>query len=192
MTSSDDVLRKAGSLFSRVGSGLRGASKQVTGIGRGTVRLTLERMRFAPGDAIDGILTLALPEPVEARALQVVLRATQRTASAPPIVVRPPSRQHPSQHPGPSITEQEVYRFEHELAPEGTFSSGQHRFQLVLPADAFDRTPPQAGGGTVGDVVRGLASVFGPTVGPIKWQLQGSLIIAWGKNLTHRLDLMVG
>src|SRR5207302_515398 len=79
MSDAEDLLKKAGGLFSKIGSTIKETGKQVTGLGRGTVRLELDRTRVAPGDKIAGKVTLALPEAVDAKRLVVSLRAHQRT-----------------------------------------------------------------------------------------------------------------
>jgi hypothetical protein len=79
--SNDDLFEKAGGLFKKIGNTLKQTSKQVTGIGRGSVRLELDRTRVAPGDTLRGRVVLDLPEPVDAKRLVVTLAAHQRTVS---------------------------------------------------------------------------------------------------------------
>src|SRR5262245_37397376 len=81
MSAEDDVKKAAaaaGRFLSKLGKGAKKAGQQVTGIGRGTVRVALARNRFKPGDDLEGKVTLALPEGVAAKALRVTVRATQR------------------------------------------------------------------------------------------------------------------
>src|ERR1051325_5859935 len=79
MSDAEDLLKKAGGLFSKLGSQIKQTTKQVTGLGRGTVRLELDRTRVAPGDTLRGKVVLALPESIDAKRLVVSLRAHQRT-----------------------------------------------------------------------------------------------------------------
>ena len=78
MADADDVIKGAGRFFSRLGGQLKEVgktvgtqvqktSKQVTGLGRGAVKLELEQTKLAPGGTIKGKLVLALTEPVEAK-----------------------------------------------------------------------------------------------------------------------------
>src|SRR5690242_1232573 len=69
MADPEELLKKAGGLFAKVGATLKQTGKQVTGIGRGTVRLELDRTRAAPGETLTGRVVLALPEPARAKRL---------------------------------------------------------------------------------------------------------------------------
>src|SRR5262245_61316937 len=109
MSTGDELLKGAGRLFRKVGGTVVNAGKQVTGIGLGTVRLSLTRTRFAPGDTINGSVVLALPEPVDGKRLVVGVRAWQRAA------------------------EQTVYKFERELGGAESYASGERAFELTVP-----------------------------------------------------------
>ena len=78
MTDPDDVLKKAGSFFTKLGSTMKSTAKQVTGIGRGNVRLELDVPKAAPGGTVKGRVLLELTEPTEAKRLVVTLRARQK------------------------------------------------------------------------------------------------------------------
>ena len=182
MASDEEIHRKASALFGKLGAGLRSASKQVTGIGRGSVRLTLPSVRATPGGELVGAVALELPEPVAAKELRVTLKASQRTVEYRRVDgVRS------------AVTSSgEVYRFDLRLGGQQTYTSGPHQFSLTVPPDALDlRVSPGTGGGALGDIARTVASVVTPTAGPIQWQVIAVLDIAWGKNLTHAVDVTV-
>jgi len=182
MGTGDDILKGANRLFSRVGSSVKQAGKQVTGIGLGTARIALVRTKFVPGDAIVGTVTLALPEPIEGKRLVVGLRASQRTVEYTKIGgVR-----------SASTTKSTIYRFEQELAGTKQYESGEVGFELQVPPDALDlRAKAGTGGGTIGDVARTVASVVAPAAGPIEWQVWATLEIPWSRNLDHTVDVIV-
>ncbi|MBS1120230.1 MAG: hypothetical protein H6Q90_2458, partial [Deltaproteobacteria bacterium] len=61
MADSDEVIKQAGRFFSKLGEGLKTAgtqikqtTKQVTGLGRGSVRIELDQTRVAPGGVLRG------------------------------------------------------------------------------------------------------------------------------------------
>lgn len=182
MASGDDVLKTANRWFSKIGSTVKQAGKQVTGIGLGTARLALVRTKFAPGETIAGTVTLVLPEPIDGKRLVVGLRASQRTIEYTKVGgVR-----------AANATRTTVFSFEHELAGLQSYASGEHRFELPIPADARDlRATPGTGGGTLGSVARTVASVVTPTAGPIEWQVWVTLEIPWSRNLDHAVDVIV-
>ena len=60
------------------GTQIKQTAKQVTGLGRGSVKLELDQTKTAPGGTIQGRVVLALSEPVEAKRLVVTLRARQK------------------------------------------------------------------------------------------------------------------
>ena len=182
MGTGDDILKGANRLFSKVGSTMKQAGKQVTGIGLGSARLALARTRFAPGESITGTVTLALPEPIDGKRLVVGLRASQRTVEYTKVGgVR-----------SATTSKTSIYRFEHELGGPTTYASGAHSFELLIPPDALDlRASPGTGGGTLGDVARTVASVVAPTAGPIEWQVWALLEIPWSRNLEHAVDVVV-
>jgi hypothetical protein len=182
MASADDILKGASRLFGKVGSTVKQAGKQVTGIGLGTVKLSLAKTRFAPGEAITGSITLALPEPIDGKRLVVGLRASQRTIEYSKVGgVRTAG-----------TTTATIYKFEHEVAGAQAYASGEHRFELPVPPDALDlRASPGTGGGKIGEVARAVSSVVAPTAGPIEWRVWALLEIPWSRNLDHTVDIIV-
>jgi hypothetical protein len=84
MVDDDDIIRGANKLFKSVGSAVKKAGgvavkagkqageavvktgRQVVG-GRGTLAVSLDRDRFAPGDEIRGKVALAIAEPLEGK-----------------------------------------------------------------------------------------------------------------------------
>lgn len=204
MADADDVLKGAGRFFSKLGSKLGGqlkeaggqlkevgktvgtqvvaTSKQVTGLGRGSVKVELADTRVAPGGTIKGTLVLSVTEPVDAKRVLVTLRARQRY-----IAVKR------GDGGGVGSTHADVYQFDKELAPSGSFSPGQtFEFELPVPPDALDLRPQQsAGGNPLSDVVRTVASAVTPNAGPIEWQVIGRLEISWGRDLAHDVDIVV-
>ena len=186
MASDDELLEAAGRFFSKVGSAVKQAGtaakkagQQVTGVGRGTVRVTLERTRHAPGDDVRGTLELTLPEPVEARRLIVTLRASQRTVDY--------GRSGGVRTVGTSRAT--LYEQTQELGGAQRYQAGRHRFTLPIPRDAGERKAPAAG--RLGDVARAVSSVVAPATGPIEWRVTATLVVPWGRDLEHTVDLVV-
>jgi hypothetical protein len=181
MSDAEDLLKKAGGLFSKIGTTLRDTSKQVTGLGRGSVRIELDRTKAAPGDTLRGRVALALAEPVDAKRLTVSLRAAQRM-----IELRRPGR-----GTTPVSNRTEVFRFDQELGGPHAYTSDTLPFELLVPFDALDKqVPPNSH--PIADAVRSVASVLQPTVGPIEWSVVATLEIAWGRDLSHEVDIIVG
>jgi hypothetical protein len=187
MPSDDEIIKAANRFFSKLGSTVRDAGKaakkagqQVTGIGRGTVRVALDKTRYAPGQDLAGTVTLALPEPIDAKALTVTLRATQRSLDY--------HRTGGVRTVGASNAT--VYEQTQELAGLRNYTSETLPFTLPIPADARDRKPP-APSGRLGDVARAVSSVVAPTTGPLEWRVTVSLVIPWGRDLEHTIDLVV-
>ena len=180
MADPEDLLKKAGGFFSKLGGSLKQTTKQVTGIGRGSARLELDQTRAAPGGTLRGRLVLALPEPVEAKRLVVTLRARQKVMN----VHRSTSgRSISTSHAG-------VYEHDTELGGPRRYESGTFSFELTVPPDALDLRPgpPPT---PLGDVVRTVASALTPSAGPIEWQVIGRLVIPWGRDLAHDVDIVV-
>jgi hypothetical protein len=176
MADADDVLKQASKLFSRLGGQLKETSKQVTGLGRGEVRLELTQTRATPGGSFHGKVHLALSEPVDARRLVVVLRAHQRIVELGRGTT--------------SATRNEVFRFEHELGGAKRYEAGVGAFELHVPIDALDRRPA-AGEHPLADVARTVASVIKPAAGPIEWSVQARLEISWGRDLSREVDVVI-
>lgn len=187
MASEDEIIKTAKGLLSKVGgavakagSAAKRAGQQVTGVGRGSVRIELERTRHAPGDDVRGKVTLALTEPVEAKRMIVTLRATQRTVDY--------HRAGGVRTVGTSQVT--VYEQTCELGGPKRYESAVLSFAVPVPKDATDRKAT-APGGTLGDVARAVSSVVAPTTGPIEWRLTASLVISFGRDLEHTVDLVV-
>jgi hypothetical protein len=177
----DDILKNAGRFFSQLGSSVKKSAQKVTGIGRGTVQVGIDRARYAPGDDIHGAVTLTLPEGVYAKRLIVTVRATQRAVDY--------QRNNGVRTIGSSSAT--VYEFTHELGGEKTYESGSHAFTLPLPKDlGMQRpSPPDS---TLGDVARVVSSVVRPITGPVAWRITASLVISMGRDLDHGVDIVVG
>lgn len=189
MADPDELLKKAGSFFSKLGKQaketavvagkqIQQTAKQVTGLGRGTVKLELDQTKAAPGGAIQGRVVLALTEPVDAKKLVVTLRARQKLVS----VKRNDS--------GPSVGHADVYELDLELGDAKTYGNETLPFELTVPPDALDLRPG-APSSPLGEVARTIASAVSPSAGPIEWQVVATLEIPWGRNLTHEVDIVV-
>ncbi|MBX3155489.1 MAG: hypothetical protein KF773_05790 [Deltaproteobacteria bacterium] len=190
MADADDVLRKAGGFFSKLGGKLKDAgsqiketTKHVTGLGRGDLRLEIDHTRVAPGGTLRGRLVLALSEPVEAKRLVVTLRARQKIMTV---------------HRGKdgrsvSTSHADVYQFDNVLGHGKTYGSQTLPFELVIPPDALELRPSSSGasGNPVADAVRTVASALSPSAGPVEWEVIGRLEIAWGRDLSNDVDIIV-
>jgi hypothetical protein len=187
MADADDVIKNASKLFSKLGTTLKETgkvvgkqvehtAKQVSGLGRGAVRIELEQTKAAPGGTLKGRVGLALSEPVAAKRLLVTLRARQRFVSVT----------------GRGATHAHVYQLDRELAPSQTFEGGLFDFELVVPPDALElKAQPSAGANPIADVARTVASALTPTAGPIEWQVIAKLEISWGRDLTSEVDVVI-
>jgi hypothetical protein len=61
----------------------------------------------------------------------------------------------------------------------------------VVPPDALELRPSSAGTNPLADAVRTVASALSPSSGPIEWEVIGKLEIAWGRDLTKSVDIVV-
>jgi hypothetical protein len=180
MADADELLKKASGLFTKLGSTLKQTTKQVTGLGRGTVRLEIDRTRIAPGGALRGRVVLALPEPVDAKRLIVSLLAHQRTVEL----------QHRNGQRTPIATRTEIFRFDHELGGAQAYGAQSYPFELVVPPDALHKQAAP-GANPMADVIRQVASVMAPTSGPVEWSVAARLEIWWGRDLSHDVDIAI-
>ncbi len=187
MADSDDVIKGASKFFSKLGGSLKTAgtqikqtTKQVTGIGRGTVRVELDQTRVAPGGTLRGRIVIAVDEPVDAKRVVVTLRAQQKV-----MTVRNSSG-------GRSVgtSHADVYQFDREIGGPKHYESITIPFELDVPPDALDLRP-SAGVNPIADAFRTVASALSPTTGPIEWRVVGKLEIAWGRDLTSDVDVIV-
>ena len=180
MSDADEFIKKAGGFFSKVGSTLKQTTKQVTGIGRGSVRAELDRTKLAPGETLRGKVVLAVPEPVDAKRLVVSLRAHQRTVEI----------QHRNGSRTSVSNRSEIFHFDVELGGAKSYTSETLPFEIVIPPDAMDKQAP-AGSHPIADAVRSVASVLSPTVGPVEWSVTAKLEISWGRDLSHDVDIVI-
>lgn len=191
MADSDELIKNAGRFFSKLGGTLKDTAKvagsqaartakQVTGLGRGEVKLELDHTRIAPGAVLRGRIVLALTEPVEARRLVVTLRARQKIVTI--------GKTNGNRTVGTSHAE--VYQFDRELLPTGTFTSSTTPFELDVPPDALELRAT-SGANPIADAVRSVASALSPSAGPIEWQVVARLDIAWGRDLSSAVDIVI-
>lgn len=182
MADPEDLLKKAGGFFTKLGGSIKHTSKQLTGLGRGSVRLELDATKGPPGGTLRGRVVLALVEPVQAKWLVVTLRARQKVMN----VHRSESgRSVSTSHAG-------VYEHDIELGGEESYETGTLPFELTIPPDALDLRPSASSGANpLADAVRTVASALSPSAGPIEWQVIARLVIPWGRDLTHDVDIVV-
>jgi hypothetical protein len=187
MADSDEVIKQAGRFFSKLGEGLKTAgtqikqtTKQVTGLGRGSVRIELDQTRVAPGGTLRGRIVIAVGEPVDAKRVVVTLRARQKV-----VTIGKGSA-------GPSVgsSHADVYQHDREVGGPRQYESITIPFELDVPPDALDLRP-SAGTNPVADAFRTVASALSPSAGPIEWQVTGRLDIAWGRDLSSEVDIIV-
>lgn len=187
----DDPLKNAARFLRKLGGQVKDTAqaagtqisktaKQVTGLGRGSVKVELDHVKAAPGGTLAGRVVLALPEPIEAKRLVVSLRARQKHLT----VTRDAS--------GKSIgtSHADVYQFDRELGGAKAYGSETIAFELTVPPDALE-LKAQAPSTPLGEVVRTVASAVSPTAGPIEWQVVAELEISWGRNLASDVDLVI-
>ena len=191
MADSDELIKNAGKFLRRLGGQIKDTAqaagsqvakttKQVTGLGRGSVKLELDQVKAPPGGTIAGRVVLALTEPVDAKRLVVSLRARQKHLTV--------KRDASGKSVGASHSD--IYQFERELGAAKRYESETLAFELTIPPDALDL---RAGAPTspLGEVVRTVASAVSPTIGPVEWQVTVELEISWGRNLSHDVDIVV-
>jgi len=180
MSDAEDLIKKASGLFGKLGSTLKQTTKQVTGLGRGTVRIELDRTKLAPGETLHGRVVLALPEAVEAKRLLVTLQAHQRTVDF--------QRNNGGRTAVANRTV--IFSFDLELGGPQNYDNRTVAFDLPIPSDALDKHAA-AGTHPIADVVRSVASAFSPSAGPVEWSVVARLDIPWGRDLTHDVDILI-
>jgi hypothetical protein len=180
MADPEELFKKAGGFFSKLGGSLKQTTKQVTGLGRGSVKLELDQTKAAPGATLRGRLALVLSEPVEAKRLIVTLRARQKVMNV----------HRSSSGRSISTSHADVYEHDTEIGSVAKYESGAHAFELTIPPDALDLRP-SSGHNPVADAIRTVASALSPSAGPIEWQVIGRLVIPWGRDLSHAVDIVV-
>jgi hypothetical protein len=191
MSDTDDLVKNAGRFFQKLGGQLKESAKtagtqikqttkQVTGLGRGAVKLELDQTRVAPGGTVGGRVVLALSEPALAKRLLVTLRARQRVMTI--------SKAEGRRSVGTSHAD--VFQFDQELGGGKIYESATIAFGLPVPPDALELRP-SVGQNPLADAVRSVASALSPSAGPIEWQVIARLEIAWGRDLTSDVDIVV-
>ena len=191
MADSDELIKNAGRFFSKLGGQLKETAqtagtqikqtaKQVTGLGRGSVKLELDQTKAPVGGSINGRVVLALTEAVEAKKLVVTLRARQKMVTV--------NRNESGRSVGTSHAD--VYEFKLELGGTKKYESETLPFELTIPPDALD-LKAAAPTTPLGEVARTIASAVSPSAGPIEWQVIATLEIPWGRNLTNEVDIVV-
>jgi hypothetical protein len=187
MSDADDLVKNAGRLFQKLGAQLRDTAataseqlvqttRQVTGLGRGTVQIEIDTPRVAPGGTVQGRVVLALSEPVAALRLVVALRARQNLL---PIAGR-----------GVDASYADVFQLARELDGARRYESQTVAFALPVPADALELRAA-AGRSPLADAVRSVASALSTAPGPIEWQVIGRLEVEWGRDLAGEAAVVI-
>ncbi|HLL23774.1 MAG TPA: hypothetical protein VK427_16660 [Kofleriaceae bacterium] len=189
MADSDELIKNAGRFFKKLGGQIKDTAqvasaqlakttKQVTGLGRGTVKLELEHTRIPPGGSVTGRVVLILDEPIEAKRVLVMLRARQKHLTIPA---------------GTKIvtaSHADVYEHVEQLSGPTTYQHEGFAFSLTVPADAHELAP-KAAATPLGEVARSIATAVSPTPAPIEWEVVAELDVAWGRNLTSSVAITI-
>jgi hypothetical protein len=164
------------------GQGLRQAAdeaRKVAGIGVGSISIEPTRSSYELGDTIRGILKLQLTEPVPAKRLIVVLRATRKRT----VIERgSDGRTSPVQR-NETLVEHEV-----ELGGQRTYESGTHQFTVPIPNRIDAKVELD---GMIGDALRAAQAIRSMTQSPIHWTLTAVLDIPWKRNISKHIDLSI-
>src|SRR5262249_14152659 len=144
---------KLGTTLKSAGGQIKQTTKQVTGLGRGSVKLELDQTRVGPGGIVKGRVVLAVSEPVSASKLVVALRARQKVMTV--------HRTEGGRSVGTSHAD--VYEFELALGGDKTYTTGESvPFELTVPPDALELRPSSSGANALADAVRTVASALSP------------------------------
>jgi hypothetical protein len=168
MSDAEDALKKAGSFFSKLGSQMKSTAKQVTGIGRGDIKLEIDVPKAPPGGTLRGRVVLQLAETTEAKRLIVSLRAHRRQRQAGAT--------------NPAIVE--MYKLDRELGGAQRYDNTSLPFELTVPGDALELKP------TASHPLLDAVKILAPS-GPIEWQVVARLEIPWGRDFTSSVDVVV-
>jgi hypothetical protein len=168
MSDPEDVIKKAGSFFSKLGSTMKSTAKQVTGIGRGDIKLEIDVPKAPPGGTLRGRVVLQLAEQTEAKRLIVSLRAHRRQRQAGAT--------------NPAIVE--MYKLDRELGGAQRYDNTSLPFELTVPDDALELRS------TTSHPLLDAVKILAPS-GPIEWQVVARLEIPWGRDFTSSVDVVV-
>lgn len=170
-----DWLKEAGKAFTKIGEGVVSATsraveeaRKTAGIGVGEVAIELDRYKLHPGDSVTGKVKLALNEEVVADRLMVALVGTRR---------------------GDGDADETFFELDHELAPGGTFMTGEYPFDIEVPGDAITPTPSSEG--FIGDLAKTVEALARGSKRPARWRVVAGLDIPWRRNIKSKVDITI-
>jgi len=127
----------------------------VFGFGKKEIEVTLDGYNYSPGETIKGKATVNLKNPVEARQLKVVLLGKSTT-----------TRIGGDMNRGTQTFEY----FQMPLDGEKTYTRGEYRFEIKIPADILRPTPK----GILGEASKAIQLLSGGYT-RISWYIQAVL-----------------
>jgi hypothetical protein len=170
---SDDLFKQANGLFEKIGKTLRREAERVVEPFReplGSIRIELDRARFAVGESVSGRVVLDLDQPVVAEQLEVRLAAFLRATA----FERREVRCHHTVARQNATVQRDVVAFAWPISAE--------KLAKVRNLGSQQRFAP-------GDVLRGLTSLFDRE---LTWKVIATLIVpSSSRPLTASVDVEI-
>lgn len=144
------------------------------GIGRGKMKIQLDKMQFSPGETITGKLVINLKRPIKGKAVTIGLLGEQRVTEF--VDGKRRTRRH------------KIFDFDQPLSGEKDYMPGEqvYDFQLKIPENVNKNTMPK---GALGNVVK-AAQMFSNKTRTIRWYVSGRLDCP-GLDMTKKVQINV-
>jgi len=156
----------------------------IFGFDRGKIEISLEKFNFSPGEIIKGKVSIELKKPILAKQLKIGLFGLK-------IITRRVTT--PKGTPSTETRKEFIYQFEMPLDGEKEYLKGEYPFEIKIPANILQTTPPPTQGaiGAVIKTIEMLSSLSGAT-SKIEWYLEATLAIPRGFDIKKKVNINIG
>lgn len=160
----------------------------IFGLGRGKIKLLIEKFNFSPGDTITGKISLDLKKPISARQLKVSLIGIQtstRTSVGPRFGG---SRRNSISS---STSRNVVYNFDMPIDGEKEYFKGEYSFEMKIPANILQEETKSEGG--IADTLIKTAQIIGGGIrSRVDWHVEAALDIEKKLDIKNKVKITIG
>lgn len=153
----------------------------IFGLGKGKIRIDLDKSDFSPGETIKGKVSLEIKKSIPARQLKVTLVGIRITTQQ--IITQ--------KGPTTKTKRSTIHHSENSLAEEKQYFKGEYPFKIKIPADILQKSSTSKGVlgilSKAAEVLKGVTE----TSSRIEWHLEASLDIPKAFDIKKRVQINI-
>ncbi len=154
--------------------------------GKRRIELKLDKLNYAPGEIIKGIVILDIDKPVKAKKLVVTFYGYRERKTAAYVGFNSSDRRRAE------YERQIVYTYELPLDGEKEYCGhAEYAFEIGIPADLKNQLNMQLGNDLFGTMAKAAMFMSGTFYTPIKWFVEAKLDVPFGIDVRKTMQISI-